>query len=337
MSTKVKATKVPVMKENQLYVDWKKELQIWEGTNTTLGVEPKVLAGTLFESLEGTAWQTVLSELTVPQIITEDGVKNILKTLDEFFLGNETHNAFKAMDDLMTYRRKSDTSMEKFIIEFQLKVNKVKSTGTVLPDGVLGYALLNSANLPTDKQDMCKATCDTLTYKNVKAQLEKIGFGKNKSDTGKFSVDNASAAISDIKVENCFYGNIPTNREYNEDMGNSSDDDLNGERVFFSGRQNNFSSDKKFKMNPTDSFGHVRACTCCKCVYHWLVDCPYAPTSVKNNIMSKRRHNNQNNSRSSYSNNSYGQSNSYYPNSSNSQSNSQYSNRSNHGQSYKPL
>ena len=60
MSTKTKATKVPVMKENQLYVDWKKELEIWEGTNTELGVDKKVLAGTLFKALEGTVWCFVL-------------------------------------------------------------------------------------------------------------------------------------------------------------------------------------------------------------------------------------------------------------------------------------
>ena len=123
-----------------------------------------------------------------------------------FFLEIKEQNAFEAIDDLMTYRRKSDISMESFIVTFQLKVNKVKASGTVLPDGVLGYALLNSANLTPEKQDTCKATCETLTYKKVKAQLEKIGLGKIKSDDAKFSA-NESAGISNIKVEDCFYGN----------------------------------------------------------------------------------------------------------------------------------
>ena len=194
--SKTKATKVPVMKENQPYEDWKKELQIWEVTNTALGVDKPIQAGTVFQSLDGTARQTVLSELTVEEITDADGVKNIIKTLDQFFLGNKTQNAYNTIEDLMTYKRKPDMAIENFIIEFQLKVNKVKSSGTELSDGVLGYALLSAANLPEDKHDMCKATCDKLTFKHVKQQLEKIGFGKtskqhqflSKQDLGTSSV-----------------------------------------------------------------------------------------------------------------------------------------------------
>ena len=62
---------------------------------------------------------------------------------------------------------------------FQLKVNKVKASGTKLSDGVLAYTLLNCANLPEDKYDLIKATCTELSYKNVRAQLEKMGFRKS--------------------------------------------------------------------------------------------------------------------------------------------------------------
>jgi hypothetical protein len=36
----------------------------------------------------------------------------------------------------------------------------------------------------------------------------------------------------------------------------------------------------------------VRVCIYCKCVYHWLVDCPYAPNAVKNRIPGERKKNN---------------------------------------------
>ena len=72
-------------------------------------------------------------------------------------------------------------TMQNFIIQFLLKVNKVKSYGTVLSEGVLGYTLLNSANLSEDKRDMVKATYSELNFNNVKAQLEKIGFPKCQS------------------------------------------------------------------------------------------------------------------------------------------------------------
>ena len=303
-----KATKVPVMRKDQPYGDWKKEMQIWKKTNTKLGVDPEIQAGVFFESLEGTPRQTVLSELSVDEISHTDGVEKILAALDEFYEGNETQNAFTAHDDLMSYRRKSDTSMESFLVDFQLKVNKVKASGTTLPDGVLGYTLLNCANLPQDKLEMCKATCDTLTFKTVRKQLEKIGLGKSSSNSSnKFSTVNADTGSSKVKVEDCFYGDLPRQRYYESSAESSSEDDLNGgKHVFFSGgskwssksykeKQYPYRKDSKYetkyKMNPVDKFGHVTDCSFCKCIYHWLVDCPYAPEEIKRDILSKSRRN----------------------------------------------
>ena len=129
--SKCKGTKVPVMRANQPYIDWKKELQVWEVTNTALKVEKTIQAGILFESLEGTPRQTVLSELSVAEITSENGINNIIKTLDKFFIGNETKNAYTAIDELMRYKCNKEESLENFLIQFQLKVNKVKSSDCV--------------------------------------------------------------------------------------------------------------------------------------------------------------------------------------------------------------
>ena len=288
MSTK--ATKVPVMRKSQLYSDWKKELQIWKVTNSTL--DKKMKAGILFESLEGMPRQTVLSELTVDQITDENGVDNIIRTLDKFYIGNETQKAFDAMEDLLQFKCDKDDTVENFIQQFQLKVNKVQAAGTILPDGVLGYTLLSSANLPEDKRSMVKATCDELTFRNVKMQLEKIGFNKTKSTSSKFTT-KTEPGVADVKLESCFYGDAYNNQrhyQYHEASGSTSDEDLNGERIFFSENRGKFSTENtasKFKKNPCDRFGNVRSCTFCQCNYHWLIDCPYAPGSVKNNLRSR--------------------------------------------------
>ena len=216
-------------------------------------------------------------------------------TLDFFFIRNETQNSFNVIDDFLKFKRTKTVSIESFLVDFQLKVNKVKATGTHLSDDILGYALLSSANLTPDKLDMVKATCNQLTFGNVKSQLEKIGLGRPNSNT-KFSHDN-DADTSKVKVEKCFYGNLQDQTSEKEPhySGNSSDDELNGGQVFYSlnrGRSQSGSSDKKYKMNPIDKFGHVRACAFCKCHYHWLADCPYAPTAIKNDIANKFRRNN---------------------------------------------
>ena len=302
MADSLKATKVPVYRKGSLYTDWKKEIEVWRATNDVRKVNKQVQAGVLFESLEGKFCETVLSELTVVEITGQDGVDKILEKLDAFFEGNKTKNAFQAHDDLMSYRRNPETSIEDFLIEFQLKVNKVKSAGTTLPDGVLGYTLLNSANLSPDKKEMCRATCSDLTFSNVRAQLEKIGLSsKHKSHTvSDFSVHDAA---SNIKVENTYYGNFdPQNRD-----NASSDSDSNEfDDIYFSsqnwGRQSYKSQNRqpgsnqfnisnnnqnKFQLNPVDKFGHVMGCDKCKCVYHWIIDCPYASSAEKNEVLRK--------------------------------------------------
>ena len=127
-------------------------------------------------------------------------------------------------------------------------MNKVQASGTKISEGVLGYLLLNCANLSEDKHDMIKATCSVLSYKIVKTQLEKIGIKSSKA--GKFTAVS-DAGNSKVKVERCFYED-PHSHNYS---GNSSDDDLNGERVYFSSKRSNFDNqqfNKGCKLNPTD-------------------------------------------------------------------------------------
>ena len=73
----VKPTKAPSMSENTAYCDWKKEVMIWQLTNTPLGCSKTVMAGTLFESLHGQARETILSSLKIEQICAEDGIDNM--------------------------------------------------------------------------------------------------------------------------------------------------------------------------------------------------------------------------------------------------------------------
>ena len=87
----------------------------------------------------------------------------------------------------MQYKFDNNLSIQDFIAEFQIKVNRVKESGTVLSDGFLSYALLNAANLPEHKHALIKATCNKLTYKNVKQQLKKIGLDSPSSKASMLS------------------------------------------------------------------------------------------------------------------------------------------------------
>ena len=288
----VKPTKVPVMHDDLAYSDWKKEIGIWEMTNTVLRCTKAVLAGTLFESLVGQARNTVLSELTIAKIACDDGVVNILKTLDEFFLGNTVQTAFEAHDELTKFRRKHNTNVKDFLVEFQLKVNKVKLSGTNLSDGVIAYTLLNCANLSQDKVDMIRATCNTLDFKTVKAQLEKIALDKaspSSKEHVKFSSSSKYESPSaSIKVEDVYHHCSQLN---NSDSSEGSETECNEGYYGYNNRQrqhnNHGHRGSSKKLNPIDKYGHVTDCDFCKCVYHYINECPYAPDYLKNNSSRK--------------------------------------------------
>lgn len=282
-SMAVKPTKAPSMSVNTAYSDWKKQVTIWELTNATLGCNKTVLSGSLFEALTGQARDTVLSSLKIEQIVCEAGVKNILEQLDEFYAENDVKSAFTAQDELMSFRRKHGTNYKEFLVEFQLKANKVKLSGTELSDGVLGYTLLKCANLPQDKEELIRATCEKLDLKTVRTQLDKLSLNpSNTCDKMKFSVVKTEEQCSSSnKHLDTYYQN------HSSHQSSSSDEDYDRElHDAYYGRHGNRpregpGSNTSFKLNPLDRFKNVTQCDFCKCIYHWLPDCPYAPEDVK--------------------------------------------------------
>ena len=300
MAKSVKPTKVPSIGEDSLYSDWKKEIEIWQLTNNVLGCNKSVLAGSLFASLTGQAKDTVLSGLKTAEIMHDDGVDNIMAKLDEFFLGNLTKNAFQVHDDLVKFKRKVNTNFKDFLVEFQVKANKVKASGTELSEGVLGYILLTCANLSSEKENMIRATCDTLNFKSVKTQLEKIALDKTPESKGsvEYTATKTEVPSSSIKVENAFYEN--PQYPYNSDSSDEgTSDQLDGYYGYNSNGQkyklDYRSTANNHRLNPNDKYNHVSECDFCHCIYHWVLDCPYAPEHVKKN----RGRNNNSNTRSS--------------------------------------
>ena len=276
----VKPTKVPSMHQNLAYSDWKKEVKIWQMTNTPLGVNKAVLAGTLFESLTGQARSTVLSSVELDNIVSDVGVDNILNALDNFFGVDEVQGGFQAQDDLNNFRRKPNTSYKEFMIEFQLRANKVKLSGTTVSDGVLGYTLLKCANLPPGKEELIRTTCDKVDIKSVQKQLSKLNF----SDP---SLCNSTVKYTSVKSEDqpSTSGKIET---FYQNQASSSDNETEELYDAYYGQNNqrlnnsrNSQSAGAFKLNPLDKYGHVTACGYCKCIYHYVPDCQYASDAVK--------------------------------------------------------
>ena len=63
--------------------------------------------------------------------------------------------------------------MKEYLIQFQ-KLYTKKDHNLTLPDGVLAYRVLNSANLGEEEMKLCRATISELKYETMVKQLIRI-------------------------------------------------------------------------------------------------------------------------------------------------------------------
>ena len=141
----------------------------------------------VFLSLEGTAREAVL-ELDTAVLNSEDGMKKLYEKLDTLFLEDINQAAFRAYETFENYQRLPGTSLEDFLIEFGR---------LLLPEPVLAFRALKSANITPDNEKLVKATVSELTLSSMSKQLRKIMHGHCSSD----SSPNTSPVVKKTKTD----------------------------------------------------------------------------------------------------------------------------------------
>ena len=182
----------PEMREDLLYEDWKKELTIWCGFTD---LDKKKQGPALFLTLKGKARESVLAEIKPELLQSDNGVKVITEALDKLYAQNKSESAFAAFDNFIKFKRPNNMQIKDYVIEFNLRLSKINSHDMKLPDGVLAYYLLECANLTTEQTSLCRATCQNLTYADMKAQIERVSV--------------ASTPAEQLKVEPQFVAHEP--------------------------------------------------------------------------------------------------------------------------------
>ena len=131
----------------------------------------------------------------------------------------------------------------------------------ILPDGVLAYRVLNSANLTMDQMALCRATMTDLKYNEMVKQLRRLF--ANLITSG--PVNNPSTIQP--KEEPVFYP------EHNNETSSVYYGGSRGGRGWYRGngnRKGNYrprkrgENDQKDIMNPKDAEGNVTRCRMCE-------------------------------------------------------------------------
>lgn len=299
----------PAMRENLSYEDWKKELSIWcKFTDLSLTRQ----AGAIFLALQGKARETVLAEVPDAKYDTDQGVTAILAALDGLYLKDKCESGFEAFDDFIKFRRPRDMSITDYLIEFNLRYNKIKCHEMKLPEGVLAYALLTCSNLPDEQSQICRATVSKLTFQDMKTQIEKVSMSidsaaktnKYKYDTVPVETYYAEPFSSRHRPEVIHDGAQHYSEPYVYSKSQLADEDAyeyadfeeqeceyedtyylqrsQPSRRFQSagyevGRGGYETARPRTRVNVLDEFGNPQTCRFCKSIYHFLDDCPDAP------------------------------------------------------------
>ena len=224
----------------------------------------------LYLSLKGKAREAAL-ELDIDKIKGKDGVDLILKRLDELYLEDTTQTAYLAYQNFETFKRPETMTMKDYLLKFEQLYTKIKDHQMILPDGVLAYRVLNSANLSNEQMTLCRATMTDLKYDDMVKQLKRLF-----ADAITSAPVGAQSTLAQAKEEPIFFNensNDANSVYYGDSRRRTWYRGNRGRGRGNSNYQRRGGSDDKGIMNPVDRDGNVTRCRICDIKFHWHQDC----------------------------------------------------------------
>ena len=91
--------------------------------------------------------EQVMEEIELATLKADDGLEKLLKFM-EGKLGNDTmEDSLEKYEEFKNCRREKDQKISTFIIDFEQKYNRILKKGIKLPEEILCFELLSSANI----------------------------------------------------------------------------------------------------------------------------------------------------------------------------------------------
>ena len=226
-----------------------------------------------FLSLTGQA-RTAILEMDISLLNTEDGMDKLVEKLDTLFLEDKNQSAFISYENFENYHRERNTSINDYLIQFDRHVAKLREFQITLPEPVLAYRALKSANLSPENERLIRATINNPTLYDMAQQLKKITHGNltpiNTSQQQSISVKKEmdiafSRDDTHSKDDQILYGRHAYNKPpLPFHLSSSSTNNRRGPPRKFNGRYSN-------RQSPN--------CYLCGCKFHYSNKCPYSKTN----------------------------------------------------------
>ena len=89
----------------------------------------------------------VFSDVSLEDLKSDDGVKKLIKFMDNLFKKDELLEAYGTFSDLEQFKRSPTMTMDTYTMEFDKLYDKSKKFVMVLPESVKAFKLLKGAGL----------------------------------------------------------------------------------------------------------------------------------------------------------------------------------------------
>ena len=243
--------------------------------------------------LDDDTQESVSEAVPITDIKSEEGASKVLAELDKMFKIDESVNACEIYEQFVTYRRPADMNIADYCREFQQKIARLETSGTVLSEHVKAYRILKAANLGEWEEQLVKATTKKMTMVEMTKQMKWVFSGI----TAEQMQQNIKSEPEDYAQEYYRRRNecSASTREYTSDRrnfggsGQHNNDNKYVEVEYSSdcgvwknrGVDDSRSSDVKKKVakkknarNPLVRNGQLTRCRICESINHRESHCP---------------------------------------------------------------
>ena len=279
----------PALGEETQYESWVKEVKLWslccKLTNEEQGPA-------LALSLKGNARQAAM-DLDLPTLNSAAGLQAVINKLNGLYLKDVNQWIYVALKSFEHFKREESSSMDDYLNEFDIKYSKLKSHGIVLPDVVLGYRMIESANLSKSRSELVRISATQMTYDEIKTQLRKlediaVSSSENYTSTSQTLIKTEESDAFYSQSENNDFSDVLYNRSSEHQRGAYRSRGGRGGRGGRSrgGGRGNFHGDNGGRSVHFQNNNHVRGrgggyrgrgrgvCHVCFSPQHYARDCP---------------------------------------------------------------
>ena len=150
-----------------------------------------------------------------------------------------------------------------------------------LPEGVLAYYLLKCANLTEEQQNVCRATCDKLTFKEMREKIERVTTNVKKTHYYESQFYSEQYPEHQFQYDNVYQQEVSVEEETDEDPANIQE---NEEQTYYMPTRTKSyrHANPTLRMNAPDEYGNPTRWGFCKSILHYISACPDAKMKKNN-------------------------------------------------------